>query len=172
MNRWAIVWTPNLLVAMPVLSTTYYSGYPSSNSSLSRNSSSGSTFSSLRSYSGTSLSSKSRSSYDLTAYRPSNYLSTHSTSTSSYKSPSSLLSTNNTSNYYSNRYSTGISGNNYFAFLLQFLSTFLNFKPSIYNCVLNNKIIEKITQFIYINYFSFIFSYHWKYFLYLFKVLS
>ncbi len=95
---------------MPVLSTTYYSSY--SSSSLTRNPSSN-----LRPYSSsTYIPNKSRSSYDLTAYKPSSYLnSTHSSTTSSYKSPSSSLSTYN-SNY--NRWnSTGISGKNFCSIL-------------------------------------------------------
>ena len=94
---------------MPVLSTAYYSNY-SSNSSPLRNGSSSSSFSSLRPYSSSSLSSKSRSSYDLTQYRPANYLAAHPITTPSYKPPSGPLSTN--TSYYSNRYSTGISGKN------------------------------------------------------------
>jgi hypothetical protein len=95
---------------MPVLSTTYYSNY--SSSSLTRNPSSN-----LRPYSSsTYIPNKSRSSYDLTAYKPSSYYnSTHSTTTSSYKSPSSSLYTYN-SNY--NRWnSKEISGKKFSSFL-------------------------------------------------------
>jgi ubiquitin carboxyl-terminal hydrolase 2/21 len=85
---------------MPVLSTAYYSNY--SSSSLTRNPSPN-----LRPYSSTYIPNKSRSSYDLTAYKPSSYFnSTHSSTTSSYKSPSSSLYNSN----YNRWNSTGISG--------------------------------------------------------------
>ncbi len=93
--------------AMPVLSTAYYSNY--SSSSLTRNPSPN-----LRPYSSTYIPNKSRSSYDLTAYKPSSYFnSTHSSTTSSYKSPSSSLYNSN----YNRWNSTGISGKNFFSIL-------------------------------------------------------
>jgi ubiquitin carboxyl-terminal hydrolase 8 len=91
---------------MPVLSTTYLSSNYPSTSSPARNGPTASSFSSLRPYSSSSLGHKSRSSYDLTQYRPSNYLAAHPISTASYKPPTTSLSTN----YYSNRYSAAISG--------------------------------------------------------------
>ena len=109
---------------MPVLSTTYLSSAYSSGSSPARNGSTTSSFSSLRPYSSSSLSHKSRSSYDLTQYRPANYLQTHPISTSSYKPPSSSLSTN----YYSNRYSSaGISGKLLFVFSIKSNVCFFDF---------------------------------------------